>query len=91
MIAIDELAKDLHMKPEELMKEGIRSFLNERLLTLESELFLLAKKYGTKDVFVFDEKIREGKFHEEEAFEDYFKFDNLEAERDRIKKYLEQM
>ena len=91
MIAIEELAQDLHLKPEELMKKGLHSFLNEKLLALESELFLLAKKYGVKDVFEFDKRIREGKFHEDESFEDYFKFDNLEAERDRIQKYLRQL
>ena len=73
------------------MKKGICSFLNEKLLALESELFLLSKKYGVKNIFEFDKRIREGKFHEDESFEDYFKFDNLEAERDRIKKYLEQL
>ncbi|HAZ32062.1 MAG TPA: hypothetical protein DCY61_05155 [Dehalococcoidia bacterium] len=45
---------------------------------------LLAKKYGASSVFEFDTMVKEGRFHEEDAFEDYFKFDNLEAERDLI-------
>ena len=35
--------------------------------------------------------IQEGKFHEEDAFEDYFTFDNLEAERDLILEYLDKL
>jgi hypothetical protein len=88
---IDNLARDLHIEPGELIKKGVRSFLNKRLSAVESELFLLAKKYGVKDVFEFDKKIKEGKFSEDEVFEDYFKFDNLQAEKNKLKKYLDKI
>lgn len=91
MIAIEQLAKDLHMKPGELMKESIEMFLKRKLKIIETELFLLARKYGVSDVFEFDRMIREGRFHEEDAFEDYFKFDNLEADRDLILEHLEKI
>jgi len=91
MIALEQLAKDLHMKPEELMKESIETFLRRKLRIIETELFLLAKKYGVSDVFEFDRMIREGRFHEEDAFEDYFKFDNIEAEKDLILEHLKKI
>ena len=90
-ITIEELAKDLQMKPDELMKESLETFLKHKLRVIESELFLLAKRYGVRDVQEFDKMIQEGKFHEEDAFEDYFKFDNLEAERDLILEYLDKL
>jgi hypothetical protein len=90
-ITIEELAKDLRMKPDELMKESLETFLKHKLRVIESELFLLAKRYGVRDVQEFDKMIQEGKFHEEDAFEDYFKFDNLEAERDLILEYLDKL
>jgi len=88
MIALEQIAKDLHMDPEELMKEGLKVFLKQKLKMVEAELFLLAKKYGVDDVFEFDKRVKEGKFHEEDSFEDYFKFDNLEAERDLLLEYM---
>ncbi len=88
MIALEQIAKDLHMEPEELMKEGLKVFLKQKLKMVEAELFLLAKKYGVYDVFEFDKMVKEGKFHEEDSFEDYFKFDNLEAERDLLLEYM---
>jgi len=91
MIALEQLAKDLHMKPEELMKESIETFLRRKLRIIETELFLLAKKYGVSDVFEFDRMVREGRFHEEDAFEDYFKFDNIEAEKDLILEHLKKI
>ncbi len=45
MIAVEQLARELHMKPEELMKESIETFLRRKLRIIETELFLLAKKY----------------------------------------------
>ncbi len=79
------------MKPDELMKESLETFLKHKLRVIESELFLLAKRYGVRDVQEFDKMIQEGKFHEEDAFEDYFTFDNLEAERDLILEYLDKL
>ena len=91
MVTLEQLAKDLHMKSEELIKESIQIFLRRKLKIIESELFLLAKRYGVTDVFEFDKMVSEGKLHEEDAFEDYFKFDNLEAERDLILEHLERI
>ena len=88
MIALKELAKDLNMKPDELMRESLETFLRHRLKVIESELFLLAKEYGVSSVLEFDKMVKEGRFHEEDAFENYFRFDNLEAERDLILEHL---
>jgi len=91
MATLEKLAKDLHMKPNDLMRESLEVFPGRKLKVVEAELFLLAKRYGVKDVFEFDKMVREGRFHEEDAFEDYFNFDNLEAERDLILENLEKI
>lgn len=91
MATLEKLAKDLHMKPDDLMRESLEVFLGRKLKVIESELFLLAKRYGVKDVFEFDKMVREGRFHEQDTFEDYFRFDNLEAERDLILEHLEKL
>jgi len=91
MMNLEYLAKELHMKPEVLLKESIETFLKRKLKVIESEIFLLAKKYGVTNITEFDKMVKEGKFREEDAFEDYFKFDNLEAERDRILNHMEKL
>ncbi|MCG2777795.1 MAG: hypothetical protein L6406_19175 [Desulfobacterales bacterium] len=91
MMDIEYLAKDLHMKPEALLKESIEVFLKHKLKMIESELFLLAKEYGVSTITELDKMVKEGKFHEKDTFEDYFKFDNLEAEKDRISNHLEKL
>ena len=91
MTVIDKVAKELHMKPNELLKESLKTYLEKRLLRIEADIFLLAKKYGVKDVFELDSKVKEGFLSEKEAYEDYFNLDNLETERDKIKKFLEKL
>jgi hypothetical protein len=91
MSVIDIVAKELHMKPKELLKESLKTYLEKRLTKIEGDIFLLAKKYGVKDVFELDSKVKEGIVSEKEAYEDYFVFDNLEAEREKIKIFLEKL
>ncbi|GJQ60166.1 MAG: hypothetical protein SCALA701_29670 [Candidatus Scalindua sp.] len=90
MTTIDIVAKELHMRPNELLHESLRTYLERRLAKVEAEIFALAKKYGVKDVFELDTKVKDGLIKEENAHEDYFNLDNLEADRDKIKKLLEE-
>ena len=91
MNVIDGVAKELQMKPEELMKESVKTYLNQKLSKVESEIFILARKYGVKDVFELDARVKEGLISEKDAYDDYFAYDNLEADREKIKKLLEKM
>ena len=91
MTTIDIVAKELHMKPNELLHESLRTYLYKRLSKVESDIFLLAKKYGIKDVFELDTKVKEGLINEDDAHEDYFTMDNLEADRDKIRKLIEDL
>jgi hypothetical protein len=91
MTAIDTIAKEFHMKPKELMKESLKTYLDKRLSKIESELFIVARKYGVTDIFHLDEKIRSGLISEGQAYDDYFLLDNLEAEREKIKGFLSKL
>ena len=91
MAVIDMVAKEFNMKPKELLKESLKTYLEKRLSKVEADIFLLAKKYGVKDVFELDSKVKEGIVSEKEAYDDYFVLDNLEAERKKIKGFLEKL
>jgi hypothetical protein len=91
MNIIDGIAKELHMRPNELVRESIRTYLEQRLSKIETEIFVLAKKYGVNDVFELDSRVKEGLISEKDAYDDYFTFDNLEADREKIKKLLEEI
>jgi hypothetical protein len=78
----ESIAVKLRLSPQELEQESLRLFLNHRLRLVESQLLSLARKYGAQTVTELDEMVQKGQIHEDEAFEDYFEFDHLEAERD---------
>lgn len=91
MTVIDAIAKEFHLNPNELLNKSLRLYLHQKLAKIESDIFLIAKKYGVKDVFELDSKAREGFVSEEDAYDDYFALDNLEAEREKVKKLLEKV
>ena len=88
MNVIDATAKELNINSDKLIKEGVKTYLEKLLAKVETEIFILAKKHGMKDVFELDSRVKEGFISEQDAYDDYFAFDNLEADRDKIKKLL---
>jgi hypothetical protein len=85
---IQEIAKRLNTTPQDLQRESLKLYLAQKLRVIESELYELGVKYGVKTVAELDNLVKQGKLHEDTTFEDYFKFDNLEAERDKILEIL---
>lgn len=83
---LEQIATQLNILPEKLERESLKVYLQRNLRLIESELFGLARRYGVRSVTELDEKIQQGAFHEDESFEDFFRFDHLESER---RKHLE--
>ncbi len=88
---IEQVAVKLQADPRTLERDSLRLYLEKQLRLVETELFTLAYKYGVHTVTELDEMIRAGKFHEPETFEDYFRFDYLEAEREKLQGLLEEL
>lgn len=91
MTVVDIVAKEFHLNPKDLLKDSIKTYLHQRLSKVEADIFIIAKKYGVKDVFELDTKAGKGLISEKDAYEDYFALDNLEAEREKIKRLLEKV
>jgi hypothetical protein len=87
----EEIAFKLQLTPEELERESLRLFLNHKLRLIESQLLNLARKYEVQTVTELDALVQSGQIHEAEAFEDYFEFDYLEAERDALLDSLKEL
>lgn len=91
MTVVDMVAKEFHVSPKELLKDSLKTYLHHKLSKVEADIFIIAKKYGVKDVFELDSKVKKGLVKEKDAYDDYFALDNLEAEREKIKKLLEKV
>lgn len=89
--SIEKVADMLHMKKEELTAEGLRAYLKDKLRELMAEITSIYLKYGVSSLEELDEKINHGELEETDAFEDFTKLDNLEAEAEKIKGVLESL
>jgi hypothetical protein len=87
----ESIAPRLQLSPQELEHASLRLFLNHKLRLIESQLLGLARRYGVQTVAELDELIKGGRVHEAEAFEDYFEFDHLEAERGMLLDSLKEL
>ena len=89
MPLVRQVAVQLRIEPAVLERDSLKVYLEKRLRAVESQLFLLMHRYGVSSVEELDELIRAGKYHEDEAFEDYFEFDYLQHQRKRLLAALE--
>ena len=83
-MVVQQIAEKLDVPVNELMKASVGLKLKQKLREIDVKRFVLARKYGVNNIQEFDELIQTGKFHEEGSFEDFFEFDHLEAERDKL-------
>jgi len=88
---LTQVATRLDMTPERLVHDSLRTYLERKLRITESELFTLARRYGVQTVFELDQAVQAGRFHEPEAFEDYFRFDHLEHKQASLRELLAQL
>ena len=91
MTVVDMVAKEFHVSPKELLKDSLKTYLHQKLSKVEADIFIIAKKYGVKNVFELDSMVKKGLVTEKDAYDDYFALDNLESEKEKIKKLLEKV
>ena len=89
MTILNKVARAFQISPHSLLRESLRIYLKQKLIQVESEMFILAKKYGVQNVFELDARVQQGLFHEQDTSENYFRMDYLESEQDKIKHLLD--
>jgi len=88
MNAISKIDPILRITHEELERESLEKYLHIRLKRCESELFNLTRKYGVSSIEDFEEEYKRGNIEEEGTWEDFFRLDHLEAERESTREAL---
>jgi len=88
MINIKTIAEELSIPEDKLIKESLKVFLEKRLIEIKSEIFRITQKFNVSGIEELNKLAEEGKISEEEAYEDYFLLDNLEAEKEKLEKIL---
>jgi len=87
-LSLESIAETLGLKKEELIKNGVRAYLESELRRVNAEIMIVYNRYGVKSLKELDEKINKGELSETDTFEDFTKADYLEAKKEKIERIL---
>ena len=82
-------AEELHRSQDDLMVEGLRSFLEHQLRAVQTEIFRIGGQYGVSSVEEMEGRYRDGTLEEADSWRDAQRLDHLEYKRDRLLELLE--
>jgi len=86
---LSRVARELRVSEEDLLKQGLRSFLERHLREVRAEIFEISGRYGVSSVEEMEARYREGTLEEANSWRDLQRLDHLEHKRDQLLKLLE--
>jgi len=87
--SFEEVATVLRIKKENLVEEGLKAFLREKLRGLNAEITTIYLKYGVSSFEELDAKINKGELNETDTFDDFTRVDYLEGMKDKLREIME--
>ena len=84
-----QIAQELNLPPERLVREGIATYLEQALREVSAEILEIGGKYGVKSVEEMDALYREGLIEESTSWMDFQRLDHLTARREQLRRLLE--
>lgn len=86
---LSTVARELKISEEELVKQGLRSFLERQPREVKAEIFELSGRYGVPSVEEMEARYRDGTLEEADSWRDLQRLDHLEYKQDRLLQLLE--
>ena len=86
---LKKVAQELHVSEEDLVRHGLRSFLEDQLREVKAEIFKITGFYGVSNVEEMEARYREGTLEEAESWQDLQHLDHLEHKRDTLLQLIE--
>ncbi len=86
---LGEMAEELHIPKDDLIRRGVQSYLERQLRVVQAEIFEITSRYEVSSVEAMEERYRNGSLEEADSWKDLQRLDHLEYKRDQLQKYLE--
>jgi hypothetical protein len=86
---LSTVARALHLSEEEVLKQGLRSFLEHQLREVKAEIFAISGRHGVSSVEEMEARYRDGTLEEADSWRDLQRLDHLEYKRDSLMQLLE--
>jgi hypothetical protein len=86
---LSTVARELGISEDDLLKQGLRTFLERQLREVKAEIFEIRGRYDVSGVTEMEARYRDGTLEEAESWRDLQRLDHLEYRRDRLSLLLE--
>ena len=86
---LSAVAQELQISEDELLRQGLRSYLEEQLRAVKAELLALYGRYGVRSVEEMESRYRDGTLEEADSWRDLQRMDHLEYRRDQLQRLVE--
>ena len=86
---LSTVARALHLSEEEVLKQGLRRFLEHQLREVSAEIFAISGRHGISSVEEMEARYRDGTLEEADSWRDLQRLDHLEYKRDSLLQLLE--
>jgi len=85
----EEVAQELHLSPDEMLRQGARTLLERQLREVKAEIFRITGRYDVANIEEMEARYRNGTLEEADSWRDLQRLDHLEYKRDRLLALLE--
>jgi hypothetical protein len=85
---VERVSKVFGVSPDELVRKGIKEFLQAQLRICFAEILDVKTRYEVKGASELEKRIRKGAVAEHPAWEDIIILENLEERAQKIRKEL---
>lgn len=85
---LESLAEKLNLSKDEMLREGLKYFLEKKLREIRTEIYKIRTRYGISSVEEFEDLYKKGELEEKDTWQELQKFDHLEFKKDELEKAL---
>jgi len=85
---LESLAEKLNLSKDEMLREGLKYFLERKLREIKTEIYKIRTRYGVSSVEEFEDLYKKGELDEKDTWQELQKLDHLEFKKDELEKVL---
>ncbi len=90
-IAVEQIAKELTVSPEELQRRSLKAFIEREQRLARMDIADLQDRYGVQTAAELAEKIDRGEVYAHPAWEEMIEWERLEAYLKRLEQWLAEL
>ncbi len=88
---LQQISKDLNLPEEEIIEQGVRTFLDRELKNASLEMNKFKLKYGVISPQELEQKIKLQKIAEHPGWDDLMEWENLQQRVELVKKWMQKL